>query len=271
VSRDEVGTCEPASDVGVITSGDIDVRDGPAWAIEDPLETLLEMARKGEIDPWNIDIISVTDRFLTHLKEVKKLNLRLSGRALLYASILLRMKSDVLLEPEEAVEEEGGPPWDPDASLPLHPRVLHPARRPATLYELIEELRRAEKVKEHRTLRHAERTRREQHRPSVKDAVAVAHDKLLREHAEALWDQLLELFDGREFVGFAELETEDGPVKTYLPLLYLAHWRRVRLEQCELFGELLIHPRRDAVRPAPGDSGVAEGDGGPTDVDGETG
>lgn len=30
---------------------------------EESIEILLEMARAGEIDPWNIDIIDVTDKF----------------------------------------------------------------------------------------------------------------------------------------------------------------------------------------------------------------
>jgi len=249
MSGEETIPNKPATDAGVAVSGMEDVQTRAPWTTEDPLETLLEMARRGEIDPWNIDIISVTDKFLAHLEDTYALNLRLSGRALLYASILLRMKSDVLLEEEETADDEDAPPWDPDARLPLQPRVLHPARRPATLYELMEELRRAERVKEHRTLRRAERTRREQQHPSISDAMDATHDKLLREHAEALWEDLQELFDGREFVGLAEIVPDGEKVKTYLQLLYLTHWRRLLLVQSVLFGELLIYPRHDEEKP----------------------
>ncbi len=31
---------------------------------EESIEILLEMAKNGEIDPWNIDIIDITDKFL---------------------------------------------------------------------------------------------------------------------------------------------------------------------------------------------------------------
>ncbi len=34
---------------------------------EEPVEILLKMAESGAIDPWNIDIIEVTDRFLSEL------------------------------------------------------------------------------------------------------------------------------------------------------------------------------------------------------------
>ena len=36
--------------------------------VEDPVEILVGLAERGEIDPWNINIIEVTDRFLTELE-----------------------------------------------------------------------------------------------------------------------------------------------------------------------------------------------------------
>ncbi len=62
---------------------------------------MVELASKGEIDPWNIDIIEVTDKFLKKLEELKQLDLRVSGRTLLYASMLLRMKSEVLVDEKQ--------------------------------------------------------------------------------------------------------------------------------------------------------------------------
>src|SRR6056297_1995063 len=70
-----------------------------------PVEVLVQLAKDDEIEPWDIDIVTVTDKFLARLDEA---DLRTSGRALFYASVLLRMKSDALLEPDES-EEEGEP------------------------------------------------------------------------------------------------------------------------------------------------------------------
>ncbi len=36
--------------------------------VEDPVEILVGLAERGEIDPWNINIIEVTDRFLSELR-----------------------------------------------------------------------------------------------------------------------------------------------------------------------------------------------------------
>ena len=55
----------------------------------EPVEILVQLAEEGAIEPWDIDIVRVTDAFLSKLDEV---DLRTTGRALFYASVLLRMK-----------------------------------------------------------------------------------------------------------------------------------------------------------------------------------
>ena len=60
------------------------------------IEILVQMAKNGKIDPWNIDIIDITDKYLSHLFEMKAQNLRATGKTLLFASVLLRLKSNVL-------------------------------------------------------------------------------------------------------------------------------------------------------------------------------
>ncbi len=49
----------------------------------DGIEILVNMAKQGKIDPWNVDIVEVTDKYLTHLFQSKAQNLRLTGRTLL--------------------------------------------------------------------------------------------------------------------------------------------------------------------------------------------
>ncbi|GAB3671774.1 segregation/condensation protein A [Halopiger thermotolerans] len=74
----------------------------------EPVELLVQLAENGEIDPWDIDVVRVTDKFLEAIEDA---DLRTSGRALFYASVLLRMKSDELFAPDEPEEEEL-PPWE---------------------------------------------------------------------------------------------------------------------------------------------------------------
>jgi segregation and condensation protein A len=72
----------------------------------DGIEILVQMARNGKIDAWNVDIVDVTDKYLAHLFQMKAQNLRLTGRTLLFAAILLRLKSNVL-EGVDANQIEG--------------------------------------------------------------------------------------------------------------------------------------------------------------------
>jgi segregation and condensation protein A len=99
----------PSDEEAVFEFDDEEV--GPVDEDEDevePVELLVQLAENGEIDPWDIDIVEVTDRFLEALDDA---DLRTSGRALFYASVLLRMKSDELFGPDEPEEEEL-PPWE---------------------------------------------------------------------------------------------------------------------------------------------------------------
>lgn len=62
------------------------------------------MARRGDVDPWNVDVIDVADKFLNELERAKKLDLRISGRVLLFTAILVRMKAEILTN--EAITQE---------------------------------------------------------------------------------------------------------------------------------------------------------------------
>ncbi|MFD1563860.1 segregation/condensation protein A [Haloarchaeobius amylolyticus] len=148
------------------TDDESDEADEDEETVE-PVELLVQLAEDGEIDPWDIDVVRVTDKFLEAIDEV---DLRTSGRALFYASVLLRMKSDELFAADEP-DEEDLPPWeapfaddepmdaegdqrhppgfDPVESLEdeMERRLerKHARGKPETLDELVRELRTAER------------------------------------------------------------------------------------------------------------------------------
>ena len=62
------------------------------------LGILVELAKNGDIDPWDIDLELVTEKYLQALNNSPSDNLRSAGEAIFYASVLLRMKSDILSE-----------------------------------------------------------------------------------------------------------------------------------------------------------------------------
>jgi segregation and condensation protein A len=54
------------------------------------------MAQNGEIDPWDVDLEVVTEKYLSRIQSSITNNLKEAGKAIFFASTLLRMKSDIL-------------------------------------------------------------------------------------------------------------------------------------------------------------------------------
>jgi segregation and condensation protein A len=257
----------------------------------EPVEVLVQLAEDGEIDPWDIDIVDVTDAFLDHLDET---DLRTSGRALFYASVLLRMKSDALLDdgPDEPEPEpwevamEGGEPaamngHDPidalDDELDRRLERKHARGSPETLDELVRELREAERDswwKESRSYDtsgspqgydrgtqtldyHAADDFREGGEPTEDDVTGTTHSEDIETTIDAVRETVRTHYDaGRAEVLFAEVREAGGaPVDTFLALLFLAHRGEIKLRQDDLFGDLWI---RDPSAPTVGDEAVAD-------------
>jgi segregation and condensation protein A len=78
---------------------------------EGPLDLLLHLIHKNELDITNIPIALITEQYLEYLKLMKVLNLDIAGEYLLMASTLLYIKSKILLpaSPEEGEAEEEDP------------------------------------------------------------------------------------------------------------------------------------------------------------------
>lgn len=216
----------------------------------EPVEILVELASKGEIDPWNIDIIDVTDKFLKKLEELKQLDLRVSGRTLLYASMLLRMKSEVLVDKRQEEEFEwelfGFQPeyFQTDEYPCLRPRIKRESKRPVTLSELIDELRKAMDRKEQSNKR---RLRRVEGLPTPEEVLKIAHEEDVEDMIQKIRGKLSKKFKKNDRVMFNELIEERTPsciIQTYVPLLFMADRKQIWLEQKELFGDLYVKLRQ---------------------------
>jgi len=82
---------------------------------EGPLDLLLHLIQKNELDITNIPIALITQQYLEYLRLMKVLNLDIAGEYLLMASTLLHIKSKMLLPTASEEEEEEGE--DPRAEL----------------------------------------------------------------------------------------------------------------------------------------------------------
>ena len=211
--------------------------------MEEPVGILVSLAKNGEIDPWNIDIVEVTDKFLRQVEEMEKMDLRVSGRTLLYAAVLLRMKSNALVEVEEPgdiIEDDFSDFEISDYPVPALP-LRRTSRRPVTLEELLSELKKAELVEKRRLERFE--NKREERRATVEEVLSIAHEEDIESRVGRMRNLLDDMFEKQENVKFSEIAhplDRPGKVMAYLALLFLATKKEIWLEQEELFGELFI-------------------------------
>jgi segregation and condensation protein A len=229
--------------------------------IEDPIEILVQMAERGEIDPWNVNIIEVTDKFLTEMERQRTLDLRVSGRTLFYAATMLRIKSDYLATEEDDEEPEpepfGADIGEEDESGHRNPLVFleHEINRrldrksmrkqPITLYDLISVLRNAEKEDRRR--------QRESHiRDEIwyaDDIVSIAHEEGYHESIDEILEHCQDCLASRDSVTLREVAGRLGRTITqvYIPLLFLMHEGRLGLRQETFFGDVFIEISCDSA------------------------
>ncbi|MDA8171111.1 MAG: segregation/condensation protein A [Nitrospiraceae bacterium] len=88
---------------------------------EGPLDLLLHLIKKNEIDIYDIPISLITGQYLEYIGIMKELNLEIAGEFLVMAATLIQIKSRMLLPIEEQGPEGEG---DEDPRLELVQRLL---------------------------------------------------------------------------------------------------------------------------------------------------
>ncbi|MDP3804884.1 MAG: segregation/condensation protein A [Candidatus Omnitrophota bacterium] len=83
---------------------------------EGPLDLLLYLIQKEEVDISDIPIAKITDQYLEYLELMKMLDLNIAGEFIVMAATLMHIKSKMLLPPDQT-DEEIGAEEDPRAEL----------------------------------------------------------------------------------------------------------------------------------------------------------
>lgn len=176
----------------------------------DVIETLIDLAQQGEIDPWDVQVIEVIDRFLNDLgisqysdNIYEQATLPKSGQAFLWASMLVRFKADSLekLQYDHSTQEESPDIEEiPDevqrqfriSDLEKHLRrrsaAPPPRQRRVTLQELITHIEEiAEELEASTPSRRRRKTpRSHSQREAMKMVTQLAHQENLTEMAQQL-------------------------------------------------------------------------------------
>ncbi|MCC6763584.1 MAG: segregation/condensation protein A [Deltaproteobacteria bacterium] len=97
---------------------------------EGPLDLLLHLIKKEEVDIYDIPVARITDEYLQYLSLLDSMNLDVAGEYLVMAATLTHIKSRMLLPPSEDETEE--PEEDPRADL-VHQLVEYQRFREAAV------------------------------------------------------------------------------------------------------------------------------------------
>lgn len=201
-------------------------------------DILVELVHKNQLNPWDIDIIDIVGKYVEVVKGLKVMDLRVPANIILAASILLRLKSDMLefndVAPDELAPD--GVTGRPYLSVdPLSIRLRLPPRRRVTLPELISALEEAMKLKEFKAARLASAATEF---PLILNRVDVEAD------IEALFILLTQHVDSSRMLTFSSLfelsHKADALLDVFIPLLFLANKNRIALIQEEFFGEIVV-------------------------------
>ena len=197
----------------------------------DGIEILVNMAQQGKIDPWNIDIVDITDKYLTHLFKSKAQNLRLTGRTLLFAAILLKLKSNVLegidilnfdsdtqddLEYGDDEMLDYSEEYIPSSNVISIDEVLQRRtsvrlnhNRVVTLRDLIRQLEFYEMLDKKQALKNAHERAKQRIRSYAKlspeDIINLAHDEYIEQGVQRLRANLEEILNRQDRIELNEL------------------------------------------------------------------
>lgn len=211
-----------------------------------------ELIKSEEMNPWDINISKLTKKYIETIKKLKELDFRVSGKMLLAAAILLKIKSnklvgedieyldrliqeqdqDELLDFEEDMEPRKGE----DIPKNLIPRTPQPRKRKVSIYDLMGALERALEVKRRRVLKSIPPMNVEIPKRSrdISDIIKEIYGKI----KIFFWESKKNSLKFSQLL--PEEATREDKVYTFVPLLHLTNQRKIDLFQQQHFGEIDI-------------------------------
>jgi segregation and condensation protein A len=212
---------------------------------------IFEAVKKEEMNPWDIDLSDLAKRFLEMVKQLKEMDFKISGKIILAAAILLRLKSNKLLTDDlgeldrlialsEQTEEEFYDELEHEQFVEknrllsdedkykLIPRTPQPRKRKVSVYDLVEALNQALEVKKRRVKRHRELDETE--------VVIPERKRDITNMIGSIYGQIMNHFLQRNMkrMQFSQLipsGSKEDKIFTFIPLLHLSNQQKVNLEQ----------------------------------------
>jgi len=211
----------------------VDLIDQPAWKT-----ILLDLVETEKMNPWDIDVIELTEKYIKKINELSGHNLRVPANAILACAILVKTKSkylrlsslddkekEVTLTPEQRALMLGEVPDLMSNRMSREGRI--------TLDELVSSI---EDI--------IQRTTPKKGSARNIPRIEINFDSSsIEEKMQEVFDLIKSKADSQGVVLFAELtgkEDVDSVVDTFLPVLFLMNNGKIIAYQNEFFGTIFV-------------------------------
>ncbi len=213
---------------------------------------IYDLVQQEGMDPWNIDVSKLANLYIERVHSMQ-VDLKVSGKVVLAAAILLRIKSKRLVgadlnEFDRLLASDANEVYDEleqqlvageeraiAENIELLPRTPQPRARKVSVHDLVRALEKALEVKKRRML----------HMVQTEPPTVPTRTFDLAKETEALLARIVEHYAGtNSHLTFSSVlpqtQTKNDKVFTFIPLLHLSHQQKIELLQEQHFGEILI-------------------------------
>jgi len=219
---------------------------------------IYDLIHTEQLDPWDIDIVVLTKKYFEKIQEIEEADYYVSSKVLLAASLLLRIKSEFLLnkhirsideilfgKKDDSKPEIEKIEIDEDELPLLIPKTPLPRSRRVTLPELMSALNKAMNTETRRIKREVamKRAHKLSHVDIPKFRRIDLKDRIKQFYARILTALKRKSDKNLNKVGYSKLigEEKEERIASFLPLLHLSNTKKLWLEQEGHLDEIWIY------------------------------
>ena len=214
-------------------------------------EIIYDLINTEQLDPWDINITILTNKYLEQIEKLEEADFFVSSKVLLAAALLLRIKSEILLNTyiksideilfgKKEKKKYALERIELDEEIPeLVPRSPIPRYKKVTLKELIASLNKAITTENRRIKKEII------HRSALRETgISLPKRKInIKDKIKEIYENLLKHLDedkGKKKVTFTEFigTSKEERIASFAPLLHLETQKKIWLEQDQHFEEI---------------------------------
>ena len=234
---------------------------------EGPLDLLLYLIKKDDLDIKEIQLAQITHEYLEYLQLMKDMNLDIAGDFLVMAATLMQIKAKMLLPPSEKEEDEGPDPLDE-----LKSKLLEYQKYKEAAQVLVQRESENSNVfyrptptfdKDEFVLEVSIFDLMESFRSILQDLPKDVKEIVYKEiPIETKIRGILDMLEGKEFISFVDIlkqeTTKHGLIVSFLAILELIRLKQIIARQSDAFGDIRIYRVKDIAEAAPQPAQAAE-------------